>query len=338
MTDQSEAATETPVTDKAMTADADKPAMPIGRIALIVAGLIALAAIGISLYNKQSADNGGSTPDLAAGEQPPSVDEVIANLEKKLQEDPNSVEGWRMLGWSYFETGRFAESATAMRRAITLDDDVAEYHSMLGEALVMAGDDPKIAPDARQAFRRALQLDPKDARARYFMAATKDIDGDHKGAIEDWFALLGDTPADAPYAQDIRDVITNVGKERGIPVEARLAQAKFAPPNSEMRTDGPAVAAAPIPGPSREQMQAATALPKGQQDAMVQGMVDGLANRLKSNPNDADGWIMLMRSRMQLGEANKAAQALKEARATFRGKPDERRIQEAAASLGVPGS
>ena len=201
----------------------------------------------------------------------------------------------------------------------------------------MAGNDPKIAPDARQAFRRALQLDPKDARARYFLAATKDIDGDHKGAIDDWFALLADTPAVAPYAQDIRDVITNVGKERNIPVEARLAQAKFAPPTSEMRTDGPAVAAAPIPGPTREQMQAATALPQGQQEAMVQGMVDGLANRLKSNPDDADGWIMLMRSRMQLGEEAKAAQALKDASAAFKGKPDLRRIQEAAASLGVRG-
>lgn len=311
---------------------------PVGRIALVAAGLIAISAVGVSVYNSQQASDVAAPAELAANDTPPSVNQVIADLEAKLQDDPDSVEGWRMLGWSYFETGRFAESATAIRRAITLDEDVAEYHSMLGEALVMAGNDPKISPDARKAFGRALQLDPKDARARYFIAATKDIDGNHQAAVDDWFALLADTPADAPYAQDIRDVIRNVGKERGLKVEERLATAKFAAADSALRTDGPLVAAAAIPGPSREQMQAATTMPKGQQDAMVQGMVDGLAAKLKADPDNADGWIMLMRSQMQLGAQNKAGQALKDASAAFQGKNELRRIREAAASLGVPGA
>ena len=115
-----------------------------------------------------------------------------------------------MLGWSYFETQRFAESATAMRRAIQLAPGNSEYHSMLGEALVMASKDEAISQDARAAFRKAVELDPKDARARYFLAAAKDIDGKHAEAIEDWFELLAETPADAPYAKDIRDVIRNV--------------------------------------------------------------------------------------------------------------------------------
>jgi len=71
------------------------------------------------------------------GEDKVEVDQVIAALEAKLQDKPDDAEGWRMLGWSYFETGRFAESATAMRRAIQLAPGNSEYHSMLGEALVM---------------------------------------------------------------------------------------------------------------------------------------------------------------------------------------------------------
>ncbi|MEZ5709593.1 MAG: tetratricopeptide repeat protein [Blastomonas sp.] len=341
MTDESatvESATGESAEPAAPAAAKEARAIPMGRIALILAALIAVAAIALAIYRSQTGED-AAAPAVAEAEQAPPVEQVIADLEKKLQEEPDNAENWRMLGWSYFETGRYAESATAMRRAVSLDPDNPEYHSMLGEALVLAVDDPKITPDARAAFKRALELDPKDARARYFIAATKDIDGDHAGAIDSWFALLADTPADAPYAQDIRDVIRNVGKERGIEVEKRLADSRFAPANGGFRTDGGDVAAAAIPGPSREQMQAAQQLPQGQQDAMIQNMVDGLAARLKKDPNDADGWIMLMRSRMQLGETAKAQQALADASSTFRNNAAQlRRIREAATALGVPGA
>ncbi len=210
---------------------------------------------------------------------------------------------------------------------------------MLGEALVMASDDAAISQDARAAFKRAVEIDPKDARARYFLAAAKDIDGQHAAAIEDWFGLLAETPADAPYAKDIRDVIRNVGKERGIEVEKRLASAKFAPPTAGFRTDGAQAATAGIPGPTPDQMAAAAALPQGQQDMMVSQMVEGLADRLKREPGDTDGWIMLLRSRMQLGETGKAQAALRDATAALKNKAaDLRRVREAASALDVPGA
>jgi cytochrome c-type biogenesis protein CcmH len=311
----------------------------IARVALLAAALIAAGAIGYKVYTDQAPTNVAPAVPLAPNGEPASVDEVIAALEARLQDSPDDAEGWRMLGWSYFETGRFAESATAMRRAIQLAPGNSEFHSMLGEALVMASKDEAIGPDARAAFKRAVEIDPKDARARYFLAAAKDIDGQHAEAIEDWFGLLAETPADAPYAKDIRDVIRNVGKERGIEVEKRLASAKFAPPSGGFKTDGAAAATAGIPGPSQEQMAAAAALPQGQQDLMIRQMVDGLADRLKREPGDTDGWIMLLRSQMQLGETGKAQTALRDATAALKNSAaDQRRVREAASALGVPGA
>ena len=159
--------------------------MNISRIALIGAALLALAAVAVQVYRSMNDDKAAGVPAaLAEGEAAPSVDEVIAGLEKKLQDNPDDAESWRMLGWSYFETGKFAESATAMKRATTLDPDNAEYWSMLGEALVMASDGQQVPADAADAFRNALKQDPKDPRARYFLAVQKDISGDHKGADE----------------------------------------------------------------------------------------------------------------------------------------------------------
>ena len=309
-----------------------------GRIALGAALLLALGAVGFGIWQNQKGDT-PAVGQIAQGAPQPTVEEVITSLEARLKANPQDAEGWRMLGWSYFQTERFAEAATAMKRATALDPKNPEYFSMLGEALVMASKDGGgMPPDAKAAFDAALSLDPKDARARYFRAVALDLDGKHAAALDAWFALLGDTPADAPWAADVREVIRNVGKERGIEVEKRLAATSPAAPTRGFATDGADVAAAGIPGPTREQMQAATALPKGAQDAMVQGMVDGLEAKLKANPNNAAGWIMLMRSRMQLGETAKASAALQGGLAAFKNDGESaRKLREAGASLGVPG-
>lgn len=314
----------------------------ISRIALIFAALLAVGAVGVQVYRTMGADSGdsGTGAEIAANEaeQAPSVDEVIAGLEKKLQDDPKDAESWRMLGWSFFETQKFAESATAMKRATTLDPKNPEYWSMLGEALVMSSDGQQVPADAADAFKKALALDKSDPRARYFLAVQKDISGDHRGAINDWFALLEDTPADAPYAADIRRVIGQVAEKENIDVTARLAKIAPAAPTGGISTDGPLVATAAIPGPSKQQMQEAASLPAGQQEAMIANMVDGLDKRLKSNPNDANGWIMLIRSRMQLGQTVQAKKALADGLAAFKNDGAEaKRIREAGMALGVGG-
>ncbi len=321
---------------------AKKTGGTMSRIALISAAVLAIGAVGVQVYRTMENDPAVSSagPETTAGatEQAPSVDEVIAGLEKKLQDDPEDAESWRMLGWSYFETQKFAESATAMKRATTLDPKNPEYWSMLGEALVMSSNGQQVPPDAADAFRKALALDRTDPRARYFLAVQKDIAGDHQGAINDWFALLEDTPADAPYAEDIRRVIGQVAENENIDVAARLAKVAPAAPTGGISTDGPQVATAAIPGPSRQQMQEAAALPAGQQEAMIANMVDGLDKRLQSNPNDANGWIMLMRSRVQLGQTAKAKKALTDGLAAFKNDGAEaKRIREAGMALGVEG-
>ena len=340
-----EPAAPAPVAGPAAPTPVAGPAAPaagpsrIGRIALAGAAAIAVVAGGIAIYRSQGAPNSAPPPSAAASQQP-TVDSVIAKLEAKLKTDPNDAEGWRMLGWSYFQTERYAEAATALGHATKLDGKTAETFSFLGESLVLASkEEGHIPRDAQAAFDQALKLDPKDARARYFKGVAVDMAGEHTRAIDMWFDLLKDTPADAPYADDVRGVIRKVGEKNTIDVAKRLAEARFAPPAGGMITNGAMKAAGGIPGPDQSQMQAAAKLPPGQQDAMVRGMVDGLETKLKANPANADGWIMLMRSRMQLGEPAKAGQALQAGLAAFRNdSATARQIREAATALGIPGA
>lgn len=303
-------------------------------IALAAAGLIAAASAGIAMF--RSSDRAGAeapphgtiTPDQPVA----SVEEKIAELEARMQQNPDNPDGWRMLGWSYFETGNLERSAAAYRRATEVEPGNAENWSSLGEALQSGTTEVSTAAEA--AFRRALEIDSADPRARYFLALQKDLRGQHEAAIGDWIALLRDTPAGAPWEGDLRRTITETAQKQGINVAGRLPDPSPATPATA--SAGPAAGQA-IPGPTAEQMAAAASLPAAQQDQMVRGMVDGLASRLKGNPRDATGWIRLMRARMVLGETDAASAALRSGLAAFRDdRATQAQLTQAAEELGVP--
>jgi cytochrome c-type biogenesis protein CcmH len=302
--------------------------IPAARLALFGAAALAIVAVGVGVSRNRAPEAVPST--AASGSPQPDVGAMISTLEAKLKESPNNPEGWRMLGWSFFETGRYAESATAYRKATQLKPDNADYWSSLGEALVLASDGQSIPQDAQEAFRNALRLDPKDPRARYFTGVAQDMAGNHKAALDTWLDLLDDTPAGAPWEADVRKTVEQIAQREKIDVTARLAARKPAAPT------GPAAALNGIPGPTREQMAAASKLPSGQQEEMVKNMVDGLAAKLAADPKQPDRWMMLIRSRMMLGQSREAGAALQQAIAANPGARAD--LVQAAKTLGVPGA
>lgn len=73
------------------------------------------------------------------------------------------------------------------------------------------------------------------------------------------------------------------------------------------------------PGPTEEDIAAAANMTKSEQDDMIAGMVAGLAAKLEAEPDNLEGWIMLVRSYMVLGKTDKAAKALEDARDALQG-------------------
>ncbi|AJA11249.1 hypothetical protein SKP52_21990 [Sphingopyxis fribergensis] len=297
------------------------------RAILIAAFILLAGAVGYAIWR----DTGPTALDRAAQASTAPSDQ-IAELEARTKREPNSADAWTALGAAKFDLSDFSGAAAAYEKAVALSPESAGLWSALGEARVMGSDSDPMPDAALTAFDKAVALDAKDPRARYFLAVKKDIGGDHRGAIEDWFALLADTPQGAPWEADLRRTIEQVGQIHKIDVTARLANTQARP----LTANEMPVAARAIPGPSRADMEAASQLPKGQQDQMIEGMVSGLESKLKANPADVDRWIMLMRSRMTLGETAKAAQALKDGIAANPAAAG--RLKGQAQLLGVPGA
>lgn len=89
-------------------------------------------------------------------------------------------------------------------------------------------------------------------------------------------------------------------------------------------------------GPTDADVAAAADMTQDQRDAMIAGMVAGLAERLRDQPDDIEGWEMLIRSHAVLQQPAEAERALRDALITFEGRADARqRLHDLATSYGL---
>lgn len=224
------------------------------------------------------------------------TERMIAQLRERLAAEPDRADGWLLLGRSLLAIDRAEEAVPALDRVIALQPDDVEAYALRAEAQTLAADGSVTAP-AQRDFRTVLERDPQHPGARYYLGLARLQEGDTRGAYDDWYALAADSPADAPWLDIVQARLRELAPRLGI----ALAQAA---PDSRP----PAQA-----GPSREQMDAAQQMSAEDRNAMVRGMVDRLAERLRDNPNDADGWLRLARAREVLGEVDAAREALRRA-------------------------
>ena len=282
--------------------------------------LLALAVAGFVIGTKLTR---GTSPTV----QPDIASDPLTTLEARVKEQPDDAEGWSALAGAYFESGRFDEAVGAYDTALKLAPQRAELWSGRGEARVMASARDPMPAAAASDFQQALTRDPRDPRARYFLAVKQDLSGDHQGAIDSWLALLADTPPGAAWEADLRRTIEQAGKINRIDVGKRLAA---------MRQPAPALPAPSLPtvaGPSAEDITRASALRPAEQREMAEGMVARLEDKLKRDPANVDGWIMLIRSWVNLGKPDKARAALAAAIAANPGKAAQ--LREQATALGI---
>jgi cytochrome c-type biogenesis protein CcmH len=289
----------------------------------------------------------GASDSGMDGEAPsglPTVEEMTRRLAARLARNPEDIDGWRTLGWSYLNIGRFDEAAKAYAKAIERDPGNAEVRGGRIAALVGAANGV-VTPEARAAISEVLKLRPNDARARFFAGLASKQDGDRAAALAAWTGLLNDTGAgaqiDASLASDLKSGVSDLKRELGIDGSVPAAAVKpvvmaGATPRLSQAQDETLAPHAVEKGPRSQDMQAAEAMPPADRAAMIRGMVDGLASRLERSPRDADGWIRLIRSRVVFGQGDLAKQALARGLAAFTDNASERdRIAEAALEVGV---
>lgn len=290
-----------------LLAAADRPTGPVTArgnrgtaLSLALAVVVALPLVSILVYTRLGAPGLPGSPfaerqgeKSAHAATTGGFEESVARLERRLAQNPKDLEGLVLLARSYMALQRFEEAARAYEKALGLAPGDAELHSAYGAALTYAAGSV-VTPAARAAFEAALAKSPGNARARFYLAVAEEQAGNRKGALDRWAALLKDAPADQPWAQTARARAAALAKALGLDPAAVLPEAK-----QTART-----------GPDTADMAAAAKMSPDERQRMIEGMVARLAERLKAEPDDLEGWLRLGRSYAMLGRPADARDAL----------------------------
>jgi cytochrome c-type biogenesis protein CcmH len=245
-----------------------------------------------------------ATPVAAsAAATPADLAASIAALEARLKDRPDDAAGWLLLARSEAAQEHWQQSAEAYRHAMALTPTNADVAAGYGEMLVMAAGGI-VTPAAHDAFVAAAERDPANPPARFYLALGDAQAGKPAAALEQWAALIAQSPPDAPWLAMVRQSMAATARDAGLPM-----------PSVPESREAPDVAASGSPGPSAAAIAAARQMTPEERQQMIRGMVEKLAARLENDPADAAGWARLANAYRVLGEDAKAAEAEKRAAA-----------------------
>ena len=147
-----------------------------------------------------------------------SIEQMIAQLEQRLAQSPNEVDGWRLLGRSYLMTNQPRRAVQAYEKAYELggrrDLDTGLD---LAEAMLLA-DDPTLVARAKEIIDGSLVSNPVNAKALWYSGVIALNTNDVATAKVRWTALLQQNPP-----PEIRDILTRQLAQLGAPVAATAA-------------------------------------------------------------------------------------------------------------------
>jgi len=197
------------------------------RLTPAVAAIIVLT-IGLSAAMYDSIGNPGVPSGRSGGDENlPDMQEAIVSLRARLEENPDDVGGWKMLGRTQMALGDFAGAAEAYEKAMDLEDAKVGQTLVDLAVAIMNRDQAPIEGHVASLIDSALALEPNNPAALFYSGLAAANRGDTAAAADRWEILLGLNPPD-----NIRSILVQrIAEWRGEEVpEAMAPAAAYAPP------------------------------------------------------------------------------------------------------------
>lgn len=140
------------------------------------------------------------------------IEANVASLAKRLEQNPNDFDGWKMLARSYTSLGKYREASEAYAKATALKSDDPDLLADYAFSLAMAGGQ-KLQGKPVQIINKALEIDPNNPKALELAGSAAFEANDYKRAIEYWQKLLDRVPANSEVANSLTERI-NKAKTR----------------------------------------------------------------------------------------------------------------------------
>jgi len=174
-----------------------------------------------------------------AGEDLPvdsdTLQQRIADLEKRLQAQPDDAEGWVMLARSRGLQGDYPAAVKALEQALRLTPDQPDLLADLADATAMAQGE-KMGGRPVELVAQALKIDPRHPKSLALAATAAMQAGQRDNAIKLWRTLQSQFQPGDPSYQQIAGILAQLDEP--------------APGTPDSGTPGGAASAQPTPAPA----------------------------------------------------------------------------------------
>lgn len=250
-------------------------------------------------------------PGNLMGDPSPEYVALVEKLRAAVAQRPEELQGYMLLARNEAALGNFKAAYEAKAKVLELKGENAQAQDYLDYAdMLILATNGYVSPQAENALLSALEQEPRNAPARYYMGMMLIQTGRPDQAFRTWSALLREGPADAPWIAPIRAQIMEVAARAG--VEYTL------PP---LAPAGPM--AGGLSGPSKEDIEAAQDMTPEEQQDMIRGMVSQLSDRLATEGGTPAEWSRLISAYGVLGETDRARAIWNEAKEVFADRPED---------------
>ena len=224
---------------------------------------------------------------------------LVKKLREAIKKRPNDEQGLRLLALHEFRIGKYRAARKAHTRIMKVVGDkvTAKDYIDFAEVMILATNG-YVSPEAEITLSQALKLKPNDGRTRYYSGLAMAQNGRADVAYRLWEELLKEGPQDAAWIPLIKSQIDDVARLAGINMSNQ-----------------------PLPGPTTDQINAASEMTKEGRKKMIRGMVSGLGERLATNGGTMNEWARLIRALGVLGETARASEIWNEAKDVFSDNP-----------------
>lgn len=154
-------------------------------LALGLAIAVPLAAAGLYLL-----EGAPEALDPANVKPPETMEQAVAQLERRLKGEPESFETLVVLARSYMATGRFNEARDTYARAVKLQPQDVDVPVEYAEAMLRSSADRRFPPEAVALLERAVESNPRNERALFFLGMQRFQSGQPAESAALWERLL----------------------------------------------------------------------------------------------------------------------------------------------------
>ena len=291
---------------------------------VVVAVAIAIGGAAVGLYTQLGAPGYDDVPRdlrLAAGEErrqnrigqleaetqapisdnleqfDPQTRELILNRRAATFERPNDLAAWDVLAQTEAAIGQYHRATRAAEKIIAIKGVDTEIHDMvLLVDLMVAGTRGYVSPEAETIAFTILRQEPENVVGQLYIGLMYAQNDRPDHAFSLWRQVIENSPADTLHwnlaASQIGQVAAQIGIDYALPDQR---------------------------GPTADDLAAAENMSPEDRQAMIQGMVTSLADRLSTEGGPPQDWARLITSLVAIDQPEAAATVLSEAEGIFGG-------------------